>query len=68
MNAPDVQIKSIAETAETDLQAAHRIADAMTQGGLSPGEKQSVVRQWCEHMKRVIKPEGKKIPTPRRWL
>lgn len=68
MNTSDVPFESLVATAESDLQAAYRIAGALTTGGLSRDEKRMVVHQWCAHMKRVIKPEGKKIPTPRRWL
>lgn len=63
----DIPLAPFDESKETDMQAAYRIAGALTKGGLSRVEQGMVVHEWCAHMKRVICPDNPKIPTPRRW-
>jgi hypothetical protein len=67
MRTTDIPPEVFDPSAESHLQAAYRIAGALTKGGLSWPEQGMVVHQWAMHLKQVICPDNPKIPTPRRW-
>lgn len=67
MNGSNIPFKPHDPDKESDLQAAYRIAGALTHGGLSWPEMRMVVHQWALHMKETIK-EPKSIPAVRRHL
>jgi hypothetical protein len=67
MRTTDIPPEVFDSSSDSHLQAAYRIAGALTKGGLSWPEQGMVVHQWALHMKQVICPDNPKIPTPRRW-
>jgi hypothetical protein len=67
MRTSDIPPEVFDSSSDSHLQAAYRIAGALTKGELPCPERGMVVHQWALHMKEVISPTPP-LPNPvRRW-